>query len=400
MFSYKKSIVATLVSSAIVFASLPALAGGGDTRSIGMGGIGASTSHYLTAPFHNPALVARYDDSDDFGLLIPTIGVQAADEDDLMTQLDDFSDLYDDIGSSQDINEAQKLVDSLTKMKGAKAFVKADVAVAIAIPNEVLSFNFFVRTQADGFVLADIDSNDLDPNNLVNPNHDLKSQGITMGVNIAEMGISLAKKFDFSAGTLYVGVTPKYQQVTTINYIVSIDDYDFENWDDDQYQNEESGFNADIGLGYEFTSGFAVGMSAINLISQEYKTAPTKGVTGTYEVAPIYTVSASYNSSFFTVGIDADLNETERYTSVEGTDQNLSHFDYDNTQFVGLGAEINALDWMQIRAGYQHDIAGNIDGQYSAGLGFSPFGTFHIDVSGTYAGENSIGGAVQTYLTF
>lgn len=395
MLNYKKSIISTFVASSLMCAMTTVYAN--DTRSMGMGGIGASTSHYLTAPFHNPALVARYDDSDDVGLLIPSIGAQVSDKDDLSGQLDDFSDLHDDIGNSTDPDDAQQVVDSLAKMKGSKAFVKADVAVAIAIPNQVLSFNFFVRTQADGFVFADIKDSDLVP---VTGPKTLTSQAVLMGVSVSEIGLSLAKKFEFSAGALYVGLTPKYQQVNTINYIVNIEDYNLDDWHEDQYQNEDSGFNADVGFGYEFTSGFALGVSAINLISQEYKTKATNGITGTYDMAPVYAVSASYNSSFFTVGIDADLNETERYTKVDGTSQNLGSFDYDNTQFIGIGAEINAFDWMQIRGGYQHDLVGNVDGQYTAGLGFSPFGTFHLDVSGTYAGENEVGAAVQTYLTF
>lgn len=398
MFTHKKTILSTLVASSLLFASLSVSAT--DTRSMAMGGIGASTSGYLTAPFHNPALVARYDDSDDFGFLLPSISAKVSDKDDLLGQLDDFSDLYDDLGHSQNPADAQRLVDSLSKMQSSKGFVKADVGLAIAVPNKILSFNFFVKSYVDALVIADIDSADLNPNNLNNPTYKLKSQGVTMGVNITEIGLALAKKFAVSGGNLYVGVTPKYQKVKTINYIVSIDDYEFDDWNDDKYKNDDASVNVDFGLGYEFAEDFMIGASVTNLIDQEYKTINLKGVSATYELAPVYTVSASYSHSFFTVGIDADLNETDHYSQITGTQNSIGSFQDDNTQFVAVGTELNAFDWVQIRGGYQHDLSGNVDGQYTAGLGFSPFGTLHLDVSATYAGENELGAAVQTYLTF
>ena len=398
MFTHKKTIISTLVASSLLCGALSVSAT--DTRSMAMGGIGATTSHYLTAPFHNPALVARYDESDDFGLLLPSVSAKVSDKDDLLGQLDDFSELYDDIGHSQNPADVQGLIDSLDKMKGSMGFVKADVGLAIALPNKVLSFNFFVKSYLDALVIADIASADLNPNNLNNPTYKLKSQGVTMGVNITEIGLALAKKFAVSGGDLYVGVTPKYQQVKTINYIVAIDDYEFDDWNDDKYKSDDSSMNLDFGLAYEFHNGLMLGASAKNLIEQEYKTMNLKGVSAMYELAPVYTVSASYSHSFFTVGVDADLNETERYTQIEGTQNHIGSFQDDNTQFVAVGTELNAFDWVQIRGGYQHDLAGNVDGQYTAGLGFSPFGTFHLDVSGTYAGENEVGAAVQTYFTF
>lgn len=383
-----------------------------DSRSHAMGGTGVSSADYLTAPFHNPALGARYHESDDIGVLLPAAGASVSDPDELVTGLEDFSDTYDRLDaslSSIDPNEidkaAQDTADSLSALKDDKAFVQAGVGVAIAIPNQYVSVNLYTKAFADAVVVAGVDQADIDYLEALDPNTppaslpDLQSKGVTMGVSIIEGGISLSKAFDVSYGTWYVGMTPKYQMINTINYVADVNNYEFSDWDSDEYQNDDSAFNLDVGMAFEMPEGFVFGLSGKNLISNEYKTEEVSGVSGVYEINPVYTVGASFNHSLFTVAADIDLNETERYNKISGLDA-ASSVDKDNTQMAGIGAEFNAWDWAQVRVGYQHDLAGNLDDQVTAGIGISPFGAVHIDVAASYAGENQFGAVVQTYMTF
>ena len=72
----------------------------------------------------------------------------------------------------------------------------------------------------------------------------------------------------------------------------------------------------------------------------------------------------------------------------------------DDLQMMAVGAEWDLWQWAQLRAGYRHDLKDNLDDALSAGLGISPGDLFHLDLAGTYAGNNQFGGVVQTSFTF
>lgn len=395
---YKIKTVSIAIAASIFSMSTFAGVQSFDSRSHGMGGVGVASSDYLTSAFHNPALGARYTESDDIGILIPSVGVQVFDEGDTVSKIEDFSDVYDTFENNPTIENAESLISSLEDMQGSKAYVQAGAGVAIAIPTEYVSLNFYGKTYVDAYVLADISDDDLDASSII-ANTDLTSQGVTMGVSIIEGGIAVSKSFEVSYGTWYLGMTPKYQQVKTINYIVDIENYETDDWDDEKYQSEDTAFNLDMGVAYEMPEGFVFGLSGRNLIDKSYETATTRGVDGVYNINPVFTLGASFNHSLFTIAADVDLNESERYSSLDGLNSDIDA-DSDNTQMVGIGAEFNAWDWAQLRVGYQSDIADTLEDQFTAGIGLSPFGAIHIDVSASYAGDNQFGGVVQTYMTF
>ena len=393
----KLSVLAVLVGSS--FGVAHAGSQTFDARAMGMGGVGVSTADYLSAAFHNPALVSRYGDDDDIGILLPYVGISAQDPDNIVEQLEDFSDVYDNLDPTSSPSDAETVANDLKELSGDQAFVQLGVGLAVAIPNQYLSTSLFAKGYADAFVLADVDSDDTETSSYLDPSYELGSKGRTFGVAIVEVGVALSKSFETSHGTYYAGVTPKYQRVNTINYSVGIDDYEFDDIDDDSYRNEKSGFNADIGFAYAMDQGFTFGFVAKNIIEEEYETTISRNAKAVYVINPVYTVSSSYTNDFVTVGVDLELNETERYKNFTGLESDLDSSS-DNTQIVGVGAEFNAWNWAQIRVGYQHDIAGTIDDQLTAGLGLSPFDILHIDVAGTYAGEDQLGVAIQTSLTF
>jgi len=374
-----------------------------DARSIGMGGIGVSSADYLTAAFHNPALVAKFKDNDDVGFLFPYIAVQVQDPDKLVNQLDDFSDLYDDFENNQyhNLMEVQNIIGSLKDMQGDKTYVQGGIGGSIAIPNSFLSFSVYSKVYADGFIVAGISDDDLKYRNISNPNYDLKSQAIVLGVSIAEAGVAIAKSFKLENSTIYIGFTPKYQNIKTINYAISVDNYDFDDLDDDRYQTDNNDFNVDVGLAYAFGEGFVFGFAGKNLIEHTYSTALSDAdIQATYTISPVYTVSASYNHDLFTIGIDVDINETERYENFQGLNTGDLQSAKDNIQMVGIGSEFNAWDWAQIRLGYQSDIANTLEDQFTAGIGFSPFGVLHVDFGVMYSGDEQFGASLQTAFTF
>lgn len=140
------------------------------------------------------------------------------------------------------------------------------------------------------------------------------------------------------------------------------------------------------------------GLMLRNLIAQEYQTVTTLGASATYEINPEIGIGAAWTVGMLTLAVDADLTARERFADDQGILQQIGVAD--DVQFWRIGAELNLLDWLQLRGGYASDLENYVDDTISAGLGISPFGVFRIDVAGSYIDEDSYGGAVQMSLTF
>ncbi|MCL1067816.1 conjugal transfer protein TraF [Shewanella olleyana] len=388
-----------LIIAALIGSNAHANSHSFDSRSHAMGGVGVSSADYLTAPFHNPALVARFDESDDVGILFPSIGAHANDPTDIIDNVEYFSDIYDDFKyiNNPSLDDAQVVIDQLELIQGNYAHVQVGTQVAVAIPNKVLSINFFAQAYADALVFADIADEDLDPANIVD--QELNSQAITMGVIVSEFGVSLAKSHKLATGEIYYGISPKYQQVNTINYITDIENFEFDDWDDDRYQNDQGNMNLDIGFAYQHNAGYGVGFVAKNLIKNTYETEVISGIKGQYQIKPVYTISANYHNRFMTAVIDIQLNESEGYDELNGS-YNQFDTEYDNQQLAAIGFEFTPWSWTKLRAGYQTDLTNNNDDRVTAGLGLSAAGVFHFDLSASYGDDKDMGVALQTSFTF
>jgi len=139
----------------------------------------------------------------------------------------------------------------------------------------------------------------------------------------------------------------------------------------------------DAGAAYDFKNGFVLGVVVRNLKSQEYTTILNNKIKLDSQMR----AGLAYNGDFFTVAVDADLNENEPIAFSE------------KTQLITLGAEFNFFDWVAIRVGHQKNTAGiNKDSMNSIGFGFTPFGV-GLDIS-AMGNSHAIGGAVQLSFTF
>jgi len=369
-----------------------------DPRSVGMGGIGASTSHYITAPFHNPALVARYNEEDDFGILLPALGLSIHDGG-MINASDDISDAFDAYTANTSPANTTDLINELKDLQGDIASAQGSGAIALAIPNKMVAANVFLKTSIDMVAYADI--TDADLNLAPGVAADLTSRASVMGVQITEFGVALAKEYKFETGTLYYGITPKLQQIDTYNHVFSINDIDFD-MDSNDNKKSMTTVNFDAGLAYAY-EGFTFGLVAKNIIPQEFDMKKVDGIDAKYALGPVITASASYSQDLFTVGVDVDVTKTERFKSMSGYNNKFDS-NKDDIQMLGIGAEINAWDWVKFRAGYQVNMLNNIGNQFTFGIGLNPFDTVQIELAagiGSDQGDAYAGSlALQLSMTF
>ncbi|WP_154174234.1 conjugal transfer protein TraF [Vibrio metoecus] len=361
-----------------------------EARGDAMGGVGVVSGNFLTGPFYNPALVAIYRRNDDVGMILPSIGLSYNDPNDLITDLDTVSEIIKR-GSESNLGELNK---SLTAMQGDVLNAELGGVVAFAIPNQFISANVFGKAYTESFVSPIIDNTVCTESDFsCQLDRAKKSSVNAVSVGVTELGITLAKYQTFLGQHIAFGVTPKLQRVYTYVYEASLNSYDIKDLRDNG--TGETIFNMDAGALW-FYGPVRIGFSATNLISREIKTNTiTSAVSGnpisyTYDMKPQYTLGAGIVADYFTLSVDYDLNEEERYKDFK-----------DNTQMIRVGGEIDIMRQLKLRAGYNKNLAyDNTEGTVTAGIGLSPLNLFQLDVGASYTNENAMGAYVNFLASY
>ncbi|NQZ49715.1 MAG: conjugal transfer protein TraF [Moritella sp.] len=359
-----------------------------DARSYAMGGVGVTTADYVTASFHNPAMAAKHDVRDDFGLLAPVLGIQFDDPDELFN---DASNIYDVIANTN-LSTDKAIVDAaLTQLAGDKAYSEVGFGLVASVPTRYYSTNVFIKGYADAFLFADILDDDL------NSDSNIDSKMSVYAISVVEFGMTFARKFDTRYGGMHFGISPKYNIISTYNYSQTVNNFDPDSYKDGA-TSDETGFNLDLGMEVGLLYGLNVGAAVKNLIPQQVDLKPMNGSSASYNLHPVLTTGLSWRSDYATLAMDIDVNATQRYENV----QSLSGVsdDFDDTQMLRIGGELSLPSAMQLRAGYIKDLQGNKAQVFTAGIGLSPFKVFHLDLGASYGGSNKFGLVAQTMVWF
>ncbi|CAH8229117.1 conjugal transfer protein TraF [Vibrio aestuarianus] len=360
-----------------------------EARGDAMGGIGVVSANFLTAPFYNPALVAIYRRNDDFGMILPSIGISYNDEDKMVDDLDSISSMLD----NKNYQDLQKTLDNL---EGDSLKAEIGGVVAFAIPNQFIAANLFAKAYTETFATPDIYTG----GTTSVENAELSAVN-AVSVGVTEIGLSLAKYQTFLGQHIAFGVTPKLQRIYTYVYSASVTDYDIKDVRDSSQG--ETMFNLDAGALW-FYGPLRIGFSATNLIKRDINTqsytktltSKTSGQTRdinlgyAYQMRPLYTVGIGLVADYATLSVDYDLNEEKRYTNFE-----------DNTQMIRVGGEIDILRQLKLRAGYNKNLAyDNLDGTITAGIGISPLNLFQLDLGASYTNENAMGAYINFLASY
>lgn len=397
----KNQITRTLIASAVLFAfNASAATSYFEARNDAMGGTGVASSHYGVAPLANPALLTKHDSSDDFSLLLPSVGAQFSDPDDISNKADDIKADWDAFDRAVDSNYGVKqaagnLKRRLQEFRNIHADAQAGVSAAAAMPNDTLPFALMIKSYGTANVDGKVSDADLDylekvaNGTITNVDKNaLTSRAYGRAAVISDIGISFAKELETAGQKWSLGLTPKYQRVDLFNYNVTVQDYDKNDFDSDQYHSTKNGFNADIGAYTDLNSNWTVGLVVQNIVPRSIDSKEVNGVTETFKIRPQATTGVSWHNSLFTTALDVDLTPASGFTS-------------DNKrQFASVGAEFNAWKWAQLRAGYRQNMASDSGSAFTAGVGISPFNVVHLDVSGLIGTDHDYGAIAQLQFTF
>ncbi|EPP19574.1 conjugal transfer protein TraF [Vibrio fluvialis] len=379
------------LSAVIMFGICPLSAyaanGVADARGNAMGNTGVTTSDYLLAPFYNPALTAVYRDRDSVGLLVPALGANIRDSDESLSTIDDLQSSIDQFEAAGVGAATQENIDQLNgyldDLADDKPFaVSGGAGIAVALPMNAVSLNFFARGYAE--ILADSTI----AANTGNTASDVETRYQNSYVNMlafgySEYGVAVAKLFTLQGQQIAIGITPKIQELRTYKEVVTVKDFDLSDYD--QSKTSKNAFNLDIGAVW-LKDNFRAGIAAKDLISQEIKTYDDQS---SYTLDPQVTVSGGYVTDFLALAIDWDLTKQKRFKGVD-----------DDTQFLRFGVEGNAWGWAQLRAGYEIDLESTLDNSITAGLGISPGDLVSVDLAANYAGNYQYGLSANLAFTF
>ncbi|EKF9826177.1 conjugal transfer protein TraF [Vibrio cholerae] len=358
-----------------------------DARGAGMGNTGVSTADYLLAPYYNPALTAVYRKNDSFGILLPSIGLRAEDKDESLKTIDDLQDSIEQFeragvgaATQENVDQLNRYLDQLADDKPLA--VTAGIGIAVALPLDAVSLNFFSRGYAEVIAKANVAAKSGNSANEVKTRYESSDVDLT-AFGYTEVGLAVGKQVVLGGQTVALGVTPKVQQLRTYQDNASVKSFDLDDYDKSEVK--DNAFNLDMGAVW-LIDQYRVGIVAKDLFAKDIQ---TQNRNNTYKLDTQIAVSGSYVSDFFIAAVDLDLTKQRRFNG-----------DNDDTQFMRFGVEGNVWGWAQLRAGYEVDLQNSLDNSLSVGLGVSPWDVVSLDLAGSYAGDNQFGLSANLAFTF
>ena len=411
----------TPLAAALCVASASALASPQafmSSRSFAMGGTGVAIAHPAAAGASNPAMMAskHHEWSDDFGLILPSVNVRAADEEKTIDQVDDIQDLIDEFEEAQQSLNQQDAEDTAGELRRRlNAFdrdtvrVDAGLGIALAVPTDSYSVGFFTNGNLQATVRGEFDQDDeqllkdIEDGNTpivgLNLDQELESRGRVLAAAVTEIGISVATSIDLADGSqLQIGVSPKYVQLRTFQYTETVAGFEDDDFDSDENETKKSGLNLDLGAAYAFgeQNEWNAGVVVKNLIPMELDSNanPLKDEQEyTLELGPMLTAGIAHTGDFHVVTAELDLTKKKGFGYA------------DDTQWLAIGAELDAFRYAQLRLGARQNLASNDDNngiaeetQFTAGIGLSLFGA-RLDL-GALVSDADMGAALELGAAF
>lgn len=394
-----RSVALVLITSGMTCAH--AAATWTEARNDAMGGTGVASSNYTSAALVNPALLTHYDKSDDIGIILPAIGAQVSDPNNLQDGFDNVKNAWDQFSNATTFGSpadaSARLKNALQDVSGHDGRANAGASAVIAVPNATLPFALVVKgwgqakasavvTDHDIAWLDSVQSGQITPTQSDLSQLTSRAQGTA--ALVSEYGIAMAHKFTLAGTPVSVGITPKLQRVDTWNYNVSINNYSSSDFHSGDWKRSENGANVDIGFAAELTPNWTIGLTGQNLVSRNVRTREVNNLSDTFQIRPQATLGTAWSNGLLTLATDVDLTPSSGFASDK------------KAQYAGIGAELNAWSWAQLRAGYRADMRNSNQNVFTAGVGLSPFNLVHFDVTGMAGTNRNYGAAAQLSFTF
>ncbi|WP_162844211.1 conjugal transfer protein TraF [Sinobacterium caligoides] len=385
-----------------------------DYRNTAMGGSGVASSNFVAAPLYNPALLTRYDSNQrGYVLTLPSVGVEYADSDELMVGLDDIVADIDSLegeldrvlgmsGWEQYIAFQQMLASPLREsiveqMKSLdKNYLLFDVALStsLAKSNRHSGWAVSVNKTVDGGVGAVYDDADEQRLNSAQTLSDLDQLGssvLGVAMYVTDYSFSYGREFWLADSRLAWGVTAKMQQVETLFYRASINNYNADDITNSENKVSDSGVNLDLGGSYWLNDHWNIGATVFNVIGADYETVHADDSYAKIDIAPLLVAALAYSNGSTTYALDIDLSDRAGL-DIYAADKKLS---LGNSRFYRVGAEWQTFTWLTTRLGYRMDRGSIKEDVLSVGVGLNYWQAVNFDLALMAGASGSYGGVLR-----
>lgn len=384
----KKLVLAAMIAG-VTTSAQAAPYGYFDARSVGMGNVSVATGSLAVAGLSNPAMLIVNENKDSFALLIPAVGAQVIDNGGLLDKVDQLQVLSDQFNANPTSTTYDEMAVLLQSMNDTSLAVNADVNLSLAYAGDDWAFAGTYRAYVGaGAGIFNVQSSTFVDINTPPPSADF--QGV--GVLVREVGVSASTHFDVLGMNLAVGVTPKRVSVeSSITNVITVSALDTDDPVTDTTEETLGSFTTvDAGVALQLSDSITLGLVAKNLMSESFTSVipDPDGNPFQFNFDTHMRAGAAYHNDFMTLAADMDLTEVKPLS-----------FE-DPSKMLALGLELNAFDFMQLRAGYQTNMAsGATDPDlFSAGIGL--WLGFHLDIAAVVGSDSSVGAMAQLGFRF
>lgn len=345
-----------------------------DARSVAMGNVSMATGGITTAALSNPGMLSVNESKDSVALLLPAIGVQVIDDGDVVDLMDEFQALDTAVPA-----EANRQIEILNELDGASVIAAVIPNAAFVYSGDDLTWGVTVR--ANAVVSGGLEDGSLQLDPLL-PGFGADVEAL--GVLVTEIGLPLGKDFNISGLQVSFGITPRFVQVDAIEYNVAIENADIADVTDAVEQDLGSFTTVDAGITLNLMDTLRVGLVAKNLIEETKTTTLGREIDFDTHLR----AGAAIDLGMVTLAADMDLTERKPIAS-ENPSQSMS-----------IGAEIDAFETVQLRAGYQTNLASGSTDPDLLSVGVGLWLGFNLDIAAVVGEDSSFGGFIQTGFHF
>lgn len=206
--------------------------------------------------------------------------------------------------------------------------------------------------------------------NINNNGNGLQSQVHLRGVLIEESGLSISHNFVTSDHSWSLGFTPKVMNLQLYDATLSANNgTSTSGVTGNDYLAKYNALNIDMGVAKSYNNGWRTGVVVKNLIPENFNfmsiasgaaSGSVQSVTGQLNLNPQARLGVSHENVWSAVAFDLDM-----------TKNNPAGLE-NQSQYAGIGGELSAWGWAQIRAGYKADLLNKGQELISLGFGLSP----------------------------
>jgi hypothetical protein len=190
------------------------------------------------------------------------------------------------------------------------------------------------------------------------------------GVVVEEAGLSISHNLVTYNQSWSLGVTPKVMNLQLFDALLSANNgTSTSGVTGNDYLTKYNTFNFDVGVAKSYNSGWRTGLVVKNVMPQSFDfkaiapgaaSGSAQQTTGHLNLNPQGRLGVSHENAWSTVAFDLDLAKN----NPAGLES--------KSQYAGLGGELSAWGWAQIRAGYRSDLVNKGQDLISFGFGLSP----------------------------